>query len=184
MTGSDSTIRMFNLRTERFNKNLGKALYISKSMKKKLKREEREEYKMPAITEFQIEKTREKDWNNIVAVHSNIHAVTAWSSNKMCRGDINFVYDYFDELDFKYGIKSVASCIHLTHCGNFVLIGYSSGYCLKFNVQSGEFRGSYGDPKAHNHSVNGVVADIVNQYTITGSRKVVRFWSFKCHNSK
>ncbi len=41
---------------------------------------------------------------------------------------------------------SMFQSLTVTGCGNFVLIGYSSGHVDKFNIQSGIHRGSYGKP--------------------------------------
>jgi len=38
-------------------------------------------------------------------------------------------------------------CVEITSCGNFGLIGYSSGHVDIYNMQSGLHRGSYGNPK-------------------------------------
>ncbi|VEL25534.1 unnamed protein product [Protopolystoma xenopodis] len=44
----------------------------------------------------------------------------------------------------------------MTLCGNFLVIGYSSGEIFKFNIQSGLEYGNFGDPKAHSGSVCSV----------------------------
>ena len=45
---------------------------------------------------------------------------------------------------FAYILMSVLQCTTITSCGNFVLIGYSSGHVDKYNIQSGLLRGTYG----------------------------------------
>ena len=42
---------------------------------------------------------------------------------------------------------TTATAVTITTCGNFAIIGQSSGYVNKFNMQSGLYRGSYGNPK-------------------------------------
>lgn len=37
-------------------------------------------------------------------------------------------------------------CVDISSCGNFCIIGYSSGHVDKYNLQSGIHRGSIGDP--------------------------------------
>ena len=37
-------------------------------------------------------------------------------------------------------------CVDITSCGNFAVIGYSSGHVDMYNMQSGLHRGSYGNP--------------------------------------
>lgn len=65
---ADSTLRIFNTQTEIFNKSLGKASYNRKVSKKRGKSAE-DPLKMPPIVEFTSETTREKEWDNIAAVH-------------------------------------------------------------------------------------------------------------------
>jgi len=67
----------------------------------------------------------------------------------------------------------------LTHCGNFVIIGYSSGDIERFNIQSGLHRATYGSP-AHKMAVRGLASDNLNQTVISGcSEGLLKFWSFK-----
>ena len=37
-------------------------------------------------------------------------------------------------------------CVSVTNCGNFGLAGFSTGAVHMFNMQSGLYRGSFGDP--------------------------------------
>lgn len=47
-------------------------------------------------------------------------------------------------------------------------------------MQSGLWRGSYGEPKAHDAPVRGVATDGINQIMISGgSDGLIKFWVFK-----
>ncbi|KAH3731188.1 hypothetical protein DPMN_057196, partial [Dreissena polymorpha] len=71
-------------------------------------------------------------------------------------------------------------CVEITSCGNFGLIGYSSGHVDVYNMQSGIHRGCYGKDKAHECCVQGVVVDGLNQVTVTaGQDGELKFWRFK-----
>ncbi len=64
--------------------------------------------------------------------------------------------------------KSLATCLCLSMCGNFVLIGYDSGYVDKYNIQSGIHRGSLsqaeqGGPAHPGTSIRGICTDGLNQ---------------------
>merc|ERR1719204_186198 len=75
-----------------------------------------------------------------------------------------------------------ATALTLTACGNFVLIGYSTGHVDRFNIQSGLHRGSYehGKKPAHKNVVRGIATCAVNMQTITvDSKGVLKFWKFK-----
>ncbi len=83
----------------------------------------------------------------------------------------------------------------LSKCGNFVLIGYTSGHVDKFNIQSGIFRGSLKDSRdwiredlehcpAHaGRSIRGIATDALNKIIITGDNVgLIKFWRFTNHN--
>ncbi|KAL1464100.1 hypothetical protein WDU94_003779 [Cyamophila willieti] len=78
--------------------------------------------------------------------------------------------------------QSKPTCVYLTHCGNFVLLGYSTGHIDRFNIQSGLHRGSYGldSNPGHMGGVRGVVSDNLNQIVISGgSDQTVKVWHFR-----
>lgn len=135
--------------------------------------------KMPPIVEFTSETTREKEWDNIAAIHSGLSLVTTWSYDKLKMGELKLLPERLQKKNRNLDIDVVATCICLSHCGNFVIIGYSSGHCDRFNMQSGIWKNSYGNP-AHETAVRGVASDGLNQVAVTGSSEgVIKFWRFK-----
>lgn len=83
--GCDSTLRMFSIYSERLNRNLGTASFQRKSAKRH--GIQNDPYKMPPITEFTVETTREKEWDNIAAVHQRTDITTTWSFDKCKMGE-------------------------------------------------------------------------------------------------
>ena len=54
-----------------------------------------------------------------------------------------------DLLQFRICITStllILQAVDISSCGNFAVIGYSSGHVDMYNLQSGIYRGSYGEP--------------------------------------
>ena len=47
---------------------------------------------------------------------------------------------------YNQSLFNIFQCVDITSCGNFGVIGYSSGHVDMYNLQSGIHRGSYGDP--------------------------------------
>lgn len=177
---NDSTLRIFNTQTEQFNKSLGKASYNRKISKKRGRAVE-DPLKMPAIVKFTSETTRDKEWDSIAAIHLGLSMVTTWSYDKKKMGELKLLPERFQKKNLKNSLEVEATSLCLTHCGNFVLVGYSSGHVDRFNIQSGLCRDSYGDPKAHDSSVRGITTDALNQIAITGSNDgFIKFWRFKC----
>lgn len=133
---------------------------------------------MPPITHFTSETTRDKHWDSIVAIHSGLVVGTTWSFDKRKMGELKLLPDKFKEKNRK-DFRSTASSLNMSHCGNFVLIGYSSGDVERFNVQSGIHRATYGSP-AHVSDVRGLLTDNLNQIVISGGVDgVIKFWNFK-----
>uniref|UniRef100_A0A0C9PWV5 WDR36 protein n=1 Tax=Fopius arisanus TaxID=64838 RepID=A0A0C9PWV5_9HYME len=173
--GGDSSLRIFSTITETFNKSLGRASFNRKASKKKGRLVD-DNLVMPAITELALEKTREKDWDNIAAAHLGLGVVTTWSYDKLKMGEHKIL-----PKRFKKNYKANATSLFLTHCGNFVVIGYNTGHVDRFNIQSGIHRGTYGgEDGAHDGPVKGVMVDSLNQEVITAGRDGrVKFWGFQ-----
>ncbi|XP_071864291.1 WD repeat-containing protein 36 [Bombus fervidus] len=173
--GSDSSLRMFSTITEMLNQSFGRASFNRKAAKKRGRLAE-DPLLMPPITNFAIELTKEKQWDNIAATHSGLATVTTWSSNKKKMGEHKLILE-----KFKSNRNIIATCVYITKCGDFVVIGYNSGHVERFNIQSGIHRASYGTNKgAHQGPVKGVMVDPLNQTVITAGRDAfIKFWRFK-----
>ncbi|XP_076062093.1 WD repeat-containing protein 36 [Oratosquilla oratoria] len=173
--GEDSTMRLFSPVTDKLMQSLGQASMNRKASKKKSTGYER--LRMPAITGFTSETAQEKAWDNLVAIHRNRAIVTTWSISSQKMGEHKLAHDRFRG---KECINGVATCIDLTVCGNFVVIGYDTGHVDKFNVQSGIYKGSYGKETAHEDAVRGVVADGMNQVVVSGGQDGdLKWWKLK-----
>lgn len=180
--GEDSSLRIFSTQTERFNKSMGIASFNRKTAKKLQNSEYR---RMPPIMDFTSETAREKEWDDIAAIHQGLGVVTTWSYGKIKMGDLKLIPDKHKSSSERSIHQITASCISLTACGNFVIIGYSSGEIHKFNIQSGLHRGSYGRPLAHKGPVRGVTSDALNQIVISGGAdSLIKFWPFKIGSTK
>ncbi|XP_015522612.1 WD repeat-containing protein 36 [Neodiprion lecontei] len=173
--GGDSSLRIFSTITETYNKSLGRASFNRKASKKKSRAVE-DPLIMPPITLFTSESTREKDWDNVAALHLGLGVVTTWSYDKIKMGELKLLPDRF-----KHNPSATATSLCITHCGNFVIIGYSTGHVDRFNIQSGIYRATYGGENGgHTAPVSGVAVDTLNQFVITAGRDAtIKFWSFK-----
>lgn len=77
---------------------------------------------MPPIIEFTTELTREKEWDNIAAIHAGIIHTTTWSFHKNRMGEHCLIPEQFTNRN-RTDFKTETTCVTLTHCGNFVIIG-------------------------------------------------------------
>ncbi|XP_039750603.1 WD repeat-containing protein 36 [Pararge aegeria] len=172
--GRDSSLHIMNTVTETFNKSMGRASKNRKASKKK-KRNQVDSLILPSITKLSSCMQRDKQWDSIASLHENKYLTSTWSYNKICMGK-----HILKPPEMEKGV--LATCLTVTHCGNFVVIGYSNGQVHKFNMQSGIYRGHYGkeNRKAHKGALRGVETDLCNQRVITvGADDKLKFWHFK-----
>ncbi|XP_061704761.1 WD repeat-containing protein 36 isoform X1 [Cydia pomonella] len=173
---NDRTLHIMNTVTETFNKNMGKATYNRKATRNK-KRLQMDTKILPPIVKLSSCMQRDKQWDSIATIHKGKSVITTWSYNKIRMGEYKLALP-----DRPRGV--VATCLTVTQCGNFVIIGYDNGQVHKFNMQSGIHRGHYGevlDKKiAHDGALRGVETDLCNQRVITaGADEKLKFWYFK-----
>lgn len=167
----DSSLRCFSTFSQRLDRNFGRLVYNKKLAKKVGKKEE--SIQLPHITNFAVEANRAQEWENLVAIHSNYPLATTWSTDKVTMGSHKLQPE---RLKGKKMLR--VTSVTITNCGNFAVIGYSSGDVDRFNLQSGIHRKQYGDP-AHKDSVTGLFVDSVNQVLVTVSLDgYLRLWRF------
>ncbi|CAG04934.1 unnamed protein product, partial [Tetraodon nigroviridis] len=145
-----------------------------KKEKKKKKGLSYEELRLPAITAFTSATARQSDWDGIAACHRGRRAATTWNYQRCTMGAHQLQPPAVCR-------DAVATAVDVTSCGNFAVIGSSSGRVDVYNMQSGLHRGCYGDDgTAHSGAVRGVAVDALNQLTFTsGSDWLLKFWCFK-----
>ncbi|XP_050439383.1 WD repeat-containing protein 36 [Adelges cooleyi] len=179
--GGDSTLHSFCTVTEIANRSLGRASY-NRKLSKKRGTKWPDPLTMPPISWFTAEPARDKEFGaGVVAVHEGTPVATTWSIHGGCMSDRFLSHPTRYQKKAKVGVSATCAC--LTRCGNFVVIGYSTGHVDKYNVQSGIHRGTYSDPLTHK-CVRAVYVDPLNQITITGgTENYLRFWNFKTTKS-
>ncbi|KAF7641992.1 hypothetical protein LDENG_00266720 [Lucifuga dentata] len=172
--GQDGTLQSFSTVHDRFNKNLGHGSINKKKEKKKQKGLCFEVLRLPAITAFSSAVARQSDWDGIVACHRGRLATTTWNYQRCTMGAHHLQPPVVHS-------NASATVVDITSCGNFALIGSSSGRVDVYNLQSGLHRGCYGDDgKAHRGTLRGVAVDALNQLTLTtGSDWLLKFWRFR-----
>uniref|UniRef100_A0A6Q2Y4S7 Uncharacterized protein n=1 Tax=Esox lucius TaxID=8010 RepID=A0A6Q2Y4S7_ESOLU len=173
--GQDGTLQSFSTVHEKFNRSLGHGSINKKKSKKKSLRYE--QLKLPAITTFASESARQDDWDSIVACHRGFLMTTTWNYQKGSMGAHKLEPERFNK---NRALNVHATAVDITSCGNFVVVGISSGHIDVYNMQSGMHRGQYGEDRAHEGAVRGVSVDGLNQLTISaGADNLVKMWKFK-----
>ncbi|XP_069481588.1 WD repeat-containing protein 36 [Ambystoma mexicanum] len=173
--GQDSTLQSFSTVHERFNKSLGRGSINKKKSKKKGL--QHDTLKLPPITTFASEVARQGDWDGIIACHQGYLTCTTWSYQKTSMGAHKLRPEKFHK---NIPLNVYATAVDLTSCGNFALIGLSTGEVDIYNIQSAIHRGHFGKEKAHEGAVRGIAVDGLNQLTVTtGSDGQLKCWKFK-----
>ncbi|NXC06464.1 WDR36 protein, partial [Orthonyx spaldingii] len=173
--GQDGTLQSFSTVHEKFNKSLGRgSINKKKSKKKGLKLDT---MALPPITAFASEVAHQSDWDGIIACHQAYITCTTWNYQKTSMGAHKLRPEEFSK---HKPIDIYATAVDITSCGNFAVIGMSTGQVDVYNMQSGIHRGRYGKEKAHEGAIRGVAVDGLNQLVITaGSEGLIKFWKFK-----
>ncbi|XP_054570984.1 WD repeat-containing protein 36 isoform X3 [Eptesicus fuscus] len=169
----DGTLQSFSTIHEKFNKSLGHGLINKKRVKRK-GLQNTLSVRLSPITKFAAEEARESDWDGIIACHQGKLSCSTWNYQRSTIGA------YFLKPKELKKDDITATAVDITSCGNFAVIGLSSGTVDVYNMQSGLHRGRFGEDQAHKGSVRGVAVDGLNQLTITtGSEGLLKFWNFK-----
>lgn len=172
-SGPDGTLKSFSTLSQRLDRNFGCATFNRKLAKKVGSR--KDPNKMPAIVKFAVESTREKEWDNVVALHDGSTLATTWTTDRGCMGQHKLLPQRLKTPSKDLSATSVC----LSSCGHFAVIGFSDGHVDRFNVQSGIHRLAYGTPRAHQDAVTSLATDSLNQMLVSaGSDKVLKFWKF------
>ncbi|XP_075692850.1 WD repeat-containing protein 36 [Rhinoderma darwinii] len=171
----DGTMHSFSTIHDRYSKSLGHGS-VDKAKAKKVGLRCKS-LRLPPVVSFASETARQSDWDGIIACHQRKLFCTTWNFVRSTMGAHKLKPPNLINTKTK---DIHATAVEITSCGNFVVIGLSTGNVDVYNIQSGIHRGCYGKEKAHEGSIRGVVVDGLNQMTITlGSDKLLKFWKFK-----
>jgi U3 small nucleolar RNA-associated protein 21 len=171
--------------------------------------------RLPPITTFVSAETREAEWANIVSVHEQDPSVYVWRFDR--RSIEPFCLRQYDpsqpapdgSLEARLRADTVATAVCISACGHYALVGTVGGCTYKYNLQSGQRRGSYPtaatgarklkraltlkgvndnmkvDESAddrHEGPVTGIAVDALNSLVVSvGADGSMRFWSFVGH---
>ncbi|UYV82624.1 WDR36 [Cordylochernes scorpioides] len=176
-----STLHMFSTVADNLHKCLGQALFNKKAAKRMKRNNTSYDGKLAAITQIASANQREKEWDNVVCLHQNHTLATTWTTHRGTMGSHKLVPERFHR---SHGEEQALS-LSVSECGNFVVIGYSTGHIDKFNIQSGQHRSTFGskegkDKAAHTGAVSGLAIDIYSQILVSGGDDcLLKFWNFR-----
>lgn len=166
-SGADRAFRSFSVIRDSQNIELSQGS-IEKSAR--LLNLKTEELKLPPISQFSFSLSRERDWDNVITCSAKSNEAHSWSIRNKILGKHVF------RVDDNSSLRAV--CV--TACGNFGIIGSSTGLVSRFNMQSGLLRKSYGtEENRHKLPIVSIHTDVCNRIVVTTSLDgSIKFWKF------
>jgi len=147
--GNDGRLRTFHTILDNLSRTFGRTTrfkwesVLEENDEENDQDEEDNEEPLP-IVDLRCEVIKENDWDGIVAVHDGRRRISAWNYIRATRSKHKFEHERFATKVY-HQIDVVATCCDISPCGNFCVIGYSTGHIDMFNMQSGLYRGSFDD---------------------------------------
>ncbi|KAK1946757.1 WD repeat-containing protein 36 [Phytophthora citrophthora] len=144
--GQDRAFRVFHTAREQQSRELSQGPVLKKARNLNVRVED---LKLPPIVQFAAMETRARDWANVITCHENEIAAYVWRFENRAIG--KKVLRQFDpskrvplgsaeDLRRK---KTQATSVAISSCGNYALVGSLGGSIYRYNMQSGEARGSF-----------------------------------------
>lgn len=131
--GTDRAFRVFSTIQDQQSVELSQR-HVQQRAKKL--RVAQQELKLPPVTAAASCQLRERDWCNVVTCHAGSASAYTWRLSSGALGE------HVLTPPGGSGGACVTS-VALSPCGNYALLGCDSGSVDRFNVQSGQHRGSY-----------------------------------------
>ncbi|KAK8799570.1 hypothetical protein WA158_006119 [Blastocystis sp. Blastoise] len=132
----DRQFRGFNVIKETLNVEFSQGHVAKKAKQYDV---EEEELKLNPIIDFSMSENREKDWANIVTVHTNTIMAYLWSMKNKNRSKLTLSPPPEIAALSK---DNYCRCCVMDLSGERCICGYTSGHILMYNIQSGIYRGS------------------------------------------
>ncbi|ORX58325.1 WD40 repeat-like protein [Hesseltinella vesiculosa] len=166
-SGRDQSLRLFAVHKDNQSVEFSQGHLEKKAKSRNIKTQD---LKLPVITDFACCTAKQKEWDNILTSHLNDVAGRTWSTKNKAVGSHTFISTS----------KTAVKVTEISACGNFGLLGNSSGQVDVFNMQSGAFRRTFGGADGHKKPVTGLAMDAITRYLISSSvDRTVKIWDFK-----
>ncbi|CAJ1942734.1 unnamed protein product [Cylindrotheca closterium] len=142
--GADQTLRIFSTVRSVLDKEYSQGKGLEKRAKK-LGLENKTELLLPPVTSLASCETRSRDWGDLVTIHKDHAFAYVWSSKRGAQSGPILRQDGWNVSSMKVPppVSEHATSVTLSSCGNYALVGTKSGVIYKYNVQSGNPRGTY-----------------------------------------
>ena len=143
-TGPDRTLRIFSSARSVLDKEFSQGPGLEKRAKK-LGMDTSLELRLPPIHDMALCDARSRDWGDLVTIHERHAFAYVWSTKRGAQSGPLLRQPTWNISAMKVPPppKEHATSVTMSVCGNFALVGTQGGTIYKYNVQSGNPRGSY-----------------------------------------
>jgi U3 small nucleolar RNA-associated protein 21 len=138
----------------------------------------------PPVVDIHYSSARSRDWDDVVTCHAGEVVGRTWSVENKRKGNSTFADAENDglkgvakvrrsqSLPVRCLVERCAQCTCVSACGNFGLVGFSSGIVGLWNMQSGIRRRTFDtrDPARRPSAVTGIVCDSLNRRVVVGTQ--------------
>ena len=151
----DRTVRLFSTARSVLDKELGQGLGLEKRAKH-LGLSNKKELLLPPVLDMALAQARTRDWGDLVTIHRQHSLAYVWSTKRGAQSGPVLRQPKWNISARKPAppASTHATSVTLSACGNFCMVGTVSGKIYKYNVQSGQPRGSY-PPQNENQTSSG-----------------------------
>ncbi len=140
----DRTLRVFSTVRSVLDKEYSQGKGLEKRARE-LGMLSKAELLLPRVTAMASSEARSRDWGDLVTIHEDHAFAYVWSSTRGAQAGPVLRQNNWNISAMKSPppITAHATSIAISSCGNFALVGTKGGVIYKYNVHSGNTRGSY-----------------------------------------
>lgn len=141
---NDRTLRVFSTARSVLDKEYSQGKGLVKRARE-LGMESKRDLLLPPTTAMASSEARSRDWGDLITIHKNHSFAYVWSSRRGAQSGPVLRQDSWNVSAMKKAppVTTHATSVALSSCGNFAVVGTKGGIIYKYNVQSGNTRGSF-----------------------------------------
>ena len=170
----DRELRLFSTVRSVLDKEYSQGRGLEKRAKT-LGMESKAELLLPPVTSTASSEARSRDWGDIVTIHKDHAFAYVWSSKRGAQSGPVLRQDDWNVSAMKRQPPESchATSVAISACGNFAMVGTKGGVIYRYNVQSGNTRGTYPpQPKSEKNRRKRLVAGDINRTVKTLEKKM------------
>jgi U3 small nucleolar RNA-associated protein 21 len=152
----DRAVRLFSAARSVLDKEFGQGVGLEKRAKQ-LGLRDKEELLLPVVKDMEFCQARTRDWGDMVTIHQHHSIAYVWSTKRGAQTGPVLRQPEWNVSARKPPppASTHATSLSMSPCGNFCIVGTAGGTIYKYNVQSGQPRGSYPPSIQGNDSKQG-----------------------------